>query len=265
MTFLYYKINSAQNLMPRKRKKQKPLKKVIVNPGRREDWHGFYKIEVCAHKQFTQFLYCDFRYSVIYKHYLQFIEESNKVILPVRYTKTRGGDYKLARYEILVIQRTDTDETTTLTNEFGDKVELTAFNVARNGTKYKIIHKAPYNIEERFQLFGSSEKKTVLELYSILFEEHLPRKLSHCHINIYKNKLVFTYNPGDIEVVTTKNKSEAIRLYNKLKELVETNKNPHRHYIAFVGYCPGALKSKIIDAIQLRTGWTRVRICRAKL
>lgn len=169
-----------------------------------------------------------------------------------------------ANYELLLIKKKD-DE-----NEKSDALlrdKLGGFVLHETDNKvFSIIEKAPYYVEEEFAVYGY-HPITQRKNFDFIFENLvLPKTISKddmLNIMVYRNKLILEgFKKTDL--VTCKNKSDCIRLYNKIAELCK-QKRECRYY-GLNGDMDRTSYSKeiAVEKIMKLTNWDKLRIIRNK-
>lgn len=227
----------------------------------------YFKLEITANKNFFKYIksFKSFKNALIHLNKLK-EENDNNVVLPVKVTKSKNRGYIDANYEYIIIQRVDNEDddgVTMLRNDYGELVKHQTIDVKMhyNRKKWKILHKEKHYIEEIFQIFGY-DKNNVTWIYNNFLKNRLTNKYQFCKIIIFNNKLIIDYDEDDFELIITKNKSECIRLYNKLQELSQKDKLKN---ILYSGFILKHKRSFWVENIMKKTGWDSNRVNRNSL
>lgn len=139
----------------------------------------------------------------------------------VEYPAISKGNTKTLQIEneVLLLQKNRDGTKTNMwdRNEFGKLRE-----VQTNDDNYVVFDKFKLNIEEKFMVFGypPSDKKT----FRWIMDNIVPKGLDESTIRrvmLFKNKVVFKNDDGNLDMVTCKRVSDAIKLYNLLKHKCE--------------------------------------------
>ena len=194
--------------------------------------------------------------------------ENSKVILPRKYTsssrlassnKNNSAEY-VSEYLVLKRIRTEEDKlsVTQLRDEYGRLVEHKT-----NSERWNIYGKFPYSVEEKFWVYGYnplSDRKTCMWIYeNLIYGEFQRNGQLVIQVNIYKNKVIFTYDAKRIRFTICKNQSDAIRLYNKLNDITKKNKIRHIYFMGEILTCTRKGRLLVKDLAEL-TGWAPQKI-----
>ena len=138
---------------------------------------------------------------------------------------TRKNLINLSKDEYLILEknRYGDKEDGLLRNEYGKIIKHKIIN----STKWIIREKAIRLIEETFWVYGydpKADRKTYQWIFNDLLIGNLDTQYDIIRILVYKNKLIIKYDSKPISMIMCKNKSDAIRLYNKISEDVRNNK-----------------------------------------
>lgn len=187
----------------------------------------------------------------------QMLLEKNKTVeFPVQYINNRRKNDGISEYEdeyVLLKRITEENENneSMIRNEYGKLVK----HVITKG-KYYVFDKFPCCREETFLVYGydaKEDRKTYNWIYTNLIDLVLDNDAyTMINVFIYGNKVIFRYGSEDFEFVLCKNPSDAIRMYNKLRE-------KYKKYVqvVFTGSVSGHSEkgNEIIELIRKRTGW----------
>lgn len=215
---------------------------VLISNNKQIEYIGYYSSAAKANKKFYKLL-----------------KDCEKVKFPVRHINI-GRSIKEAKYELVIIKKIEEGEnhSTLLRNEYGEYIEHET-----NNENWIVYDKAPYDKEETFWVYGYHplvQRKT----YDFIFNELLKSKANRpdniTSIMVFKNKLLIDSFDG-MELITCKNKSDCIRLYNLLEN--ESQKAKLK-YVFFGGDWSFGYKRKMaIDKIKELTNWNELKICRS--
>ena len=226
-----------------------------------------YKLEIAEQRLALKFVCRSAKISKIYAKINELKQSEKDVQLPVRYTKNGNNNgIRSVKSEYLVLQRVypekgDTN-ITLLRNEYGVIVEHESNNrLSKSKQIWKIIDKVPIIREEKFQVFGyntTTDRKDVMWIYDNILKNNIIKngKYSFCKMLIYKNKLIIEFD-NDFELITAKNQSDAIRLYNKLKEYLKRDK---LFNVIFLGILSHTNAAPYKTMIHNKTGWSYHKI-----
>lgn len=200
------------------------------------------------------------------KIYNDAIEENKRMVkFPVLIEEGNGNDNychqaKDVKYEIVLMQRICDSEDNgrkLKDNETGKFVT----NIIVDNEFYAILAKAPFYVEEDFNVYGYNPKTDRKEFQFIIDEIFGRRANAHPgmkRISLYGNKLVQEYDDDDFDFITAKNIQEAERLYNA----VEKELNGRDGFI-FLDEMPESRRSEFIDRMVEKTGWERKKIIKS--
>ena len=200
-------------------------------------------------------------YADAYSKLQELIKANNEIVFPRKYLNS--GVINLSKDEYLILEknRYGDKEDGLLRNEYGKIIKHKIIN----NTKWIIREKAIRLIEETFWVYGydpKANRKTYQWIFNDLLIGNLETQYDIIRILVYKNKLIIKYDSKPISMIMCKNKSDAIRLYNKISEDVRNNKLKQ---IICVGACNvicEARKELEKDIIEL-TGWDKRKIQRS--
>lgn len=200
-------------------------------------------------------------YADAYSKLQELIKANDEIVFPRKYLNS--GIINLSKDEYLILEknRYGDKEDGLLRNEYGKIIKHKIIN----NTKWIIREKAIRLIEETFWVYGydpKADRKTYQWIFNDLLIGNLETQYDIIRILVYKNKLIIKYDSKPISMIMCKNKSDAIRLYNKISEDVRNNKLKQ---IVCVGACNvicEARKELEKDIIEL-TGWNKRKIQRS--
>jgi nucleoside diphosphate kinase len=186
-------------------------------------------------------------------------KECENVVFPIMHTNM-GRSIKETKYELVIIKRKEVDEskTTLLRNNYGEFVEHeTTYD------EWVVFDKAPYYVEETFWVYGYHplvQRKTFQFIFDTIVKPNATTKDSFLNVFVYLNKIVME-TTNKTELITCKNKSDAIRFYNKLEEMSQKHK---LKYIIFSGNwsLTNARRKEAVEKIQKLTNWNLLKIKR---
>lgn len=188
------------------------------------------------------------------------LENKSNIKFPVKFINI-GRKIQDAKYEIAIIKYKDKfdSDTTLIRNNFGAYTEY-----ATNNDKWIVCDKASYDKEETFWVYGYHplvQRKT----FSFIFDNYIApfaiKKDAFLNVYVFKNKLLIErYN--HLDLITCKNKSDSIRLYNLIKETCDDLK---LKYIIFSGDANATkyMRQITIDKIKDLTNWNTLKINRS--
>lgn len=196
-------------------------------------------------------------------------QQNETVVLPTKYTivrKNKGEDGKSRKFkeydsEYVILERvkgSESSNTSRLRNEYGKIIEYTT-----TSKNWRIYDKFKRLKEETFWVYGynpRTERKTFQWVYDELITDYLNYdSFLIIRICLYYNKVVIRYDADDLNFVICKNKSDAIRFYNKLKEIVDSGDKRKRRTsrIIFTGNVVNKTDTgrELVSQIHKKTGW----------
>jgi hypothetical protein len=238
------------NYYKRNKKKNKPKKK----PGVKKLPDFKYKIISCLNGNQNKFIGSYRTSDEAYEVFEKLKEENNNIIFP---TLLRGDDFlENSIDEYILIEKSDGDNNL-LRNEYGKLVEQKT-----NIDGWVVIDKFRYKIEETFWVFGydnRSERKTFLWIYENLISSITDFIYDYRRVLIYKNKIIIKHDNGSMDLIFTKNPSDAVRFYNKLEEYVKRDKLKQILFIGDYSEISDKRKQLEKELIEL-TGWSKQKI-----
>jgi len=238
-------------------KKRKPKKR-----GRswQEQWN--YKVIRCVFNKQIEYLgkFHDIEEIEEYKKVLT--DKNSEIILPKIYstkdTRWNTKEYK-SEYVFLEKTRVSGNLESKIRNEYGKLVTHTT-----SSDKWVVYDKMPCLVEETFWMYGynpHSDKKTVTWIVdNYIYDEISESPNIVIQIFVYKNKVLMRYDSNRIEFVICKNGSDAIRLYNKIFDLIETHYRKNKWCIRMGDLQNYDFCNKMLLDLQKLTGWSMYKI-----
>jgi hypothetical protein len=212
-----------------------------------------YRVVLIKNGNYAKTLHrCETR-STSFINYRRLIEENKSVIFPKRFVNY--GKIKPIKYSIAVVK--DTEE--------GDEFRVLRDSMGKTYTEkplgdYTIIDDHPYEIEEKFWMYGKDAKADRVTIHDIIkpimvgaYKKTMVKQLIVVH-----NKLVL-YNEEQFEMVVCKCKQDAQRLHHTIHKACNKNKVKS---IIFMGTASDATISYMYEIIQNYTGWSMAKIYR---
>jgi hypothetical protein len=212
-----------------------------------------YRVILTKNGQYVKTLHRCRTRSTSFINYRKLIEENKSVIFPKRFVNYFG--IIPVKYKICVIKETEEDdEFRTLRDEKGKLYTEKALG------DWTIIDDNPYEIEEKFWMFGRDPKKDRVTIHDIIkpimagaYKKNVVKQLI-----VAQNKLVL-YNEDQFEMVICKCKEDAQRLHHTIHKACKKNKIKS---IIFMGTAIESNISTIYQIIQQHTGWPITKIHR---
>jgi hypothetical protein len=218
-----------------------------------------YSIILVNHSKQLKTIISDTTETKIYKKFNELLNENKNVIFPVKYNNSHTKEMVESEYELVIIKCMQEYDShiNKVRNEYGKFV-----NYETTDEDWIVIDRAPYYIEETFWVYGYHpriQRKNFSWIFENLIAYNAKDKNNVKTIVVYLNKLLIECN-GKLDMVICKNKSDCIRLYNKVEEFSIKNKYK---YILFMGDIANS-KHKLswMDKIQELTHWPRKKIKR---
>ena len=181
------------------------------------------------------------------------IKDANKVFYPQRFINTKG--IKPVKYQICITKSTEPDDTfRVLRDDFGKLYTEQPLG------DWTIIDSAPYEVEERFWIYGLKSKgnrPTIHEVVKRLVNGAYGKKMVK-QVIIVHNKLII-YNEDQFDMVICKNLAEAQRLHHTLAKIARKQKIKS---IMFMGTASKVMISNMYDLIHEKTKWPYTKIRR---
>ena len=185
--------------------------------------------------------------------YHELLEKNHSEIkFPQKIVKSNNR-IKEHKYELVLVKKIDNTEESIslLRNEQGKFIE----NYLVDAPTHKILDKNEWFIEESFYVYGFDpirERKNFDYIYNNII---LRDPSIYSRILVHNNKLIKHYD-DDFDMIICKNTGQAIELYDTIEKMIDIKKNPT---LFFMGKTSGTASSWIIDEIQKKTGWPRIK------
>lgn len=238
---------------PKKKYKRKP-KNWIPPEKKKVSWN--YKIVICRNNRQVGYVGKYIDVESAYNKMDELLENSKKVIYPMKTTHSDTvGDNK---YEYLILERkNDDNDVVYLRNDIGKMVEQKT-----DSEKWAIYDKFSFDVEETFWVWGynnKNDRKTFMWIYDNILMKNISIQYSIVRILIYKNKIIFKYDDDTMDIVFCKTISDAIRFYNLLQDMVKKNKI---RQVFFLGQYNDITdkRRKLENDIMELTGWPKKKI-----
>ena len=260
-TIYYYYYKKKIGRHKKTGKKRSPRKR-----GRtwQETWD--FKIIKCIFNKQDEFIGVFHNLSEVEKAKQILEKENENIVLPVKYVNTSRLDnnrYNTTEYtsEYLILKRIKNDydkQPTKLRDEYGRLISHTT-----NSNVWNIYDKFPCLKEEKFWVYGYNPKNNrktcqwIFENLIISERNHDSSVVIHCYI--YKNKVIFNYDSIIKHFVICKNGSEAIRLYNKIKDISCSQKIRNIYFMGSISSYSQTGKQMLQQIADL-TGWKLSKI-----
>lgn len=190
------------------------------------------------------------------KKFAALLKENKKVVFPMRWNNHEHV-MKECAYELVIIKiKEEFDNSVSkIRDEYGKFI-----NYESSNENWIIYDRANYDIEETFWVYGYHpriQRKNFNWIYDTFIEKDCKDKYVFKTLVVYKNKLLIDYN-GKLEMVICKNKSDCIRMYNKIEEMAMKKKYKN---IAFLGDIANSkYKTMWMDKIRELTHWSNKKI-----
>lgn len=254
-TYYYYYYKKKRG----RKKKRGPKKSVKAKS--KVDWTKRFNYKI---------LRCDFRKQTDYIGVYNTAEEAGKVKelllkmnsevqLPVKYVNNKKKSIKpfdlVSEYIIVKRNRDGEKPVTKLRNDFGKLVD----NDTTSDVWY-IIDKFPCLVEETFWVFGRNPRNDRVTI-SQFCDEYITQYLSVTNDNIivvtYNNKVLLSYDNGELAILFTKNVQDGIRVYNYLEDRFRCVRR-----VFFTGFVNGKNERGryFLRRIKEKTGWDYAKI-----
>jgi hypothetical protein len=178
--------------------------------------------------------------------------KSTKAFIP---KKSVYKDKKLVSvdYEVLLLkQRDDKDNNVVIKDDFGRSIEIKT-----DDGDWVVLGKVDYEIEEQFNVTGANRKLSGKEILDHVVLPNV-KDSNPKQVVVLNNKVVI--EGLGLYMVTCKDVTEALRLYNKLRVHCYDNNIQH---IVFFGTVPKPNKKLWYKKIHERTGVSYNRLYRS--
>lgn len=195
----------------------------------------------------------------IMKKFNTLLKENKKEIVFPKKWIVQEHEMFPSEYEIVILKVKDENdkEVSQVRDEYGRFT-----NYSTNNKNWIVIDRAEYDIEETFWVYGyhpRHQRKDFRWIMENFIDKDAKTKTTFKSIQIYLNKVLIEIN-GNLEMVICKNKSDSMRLYNKIQEECEKKKYK---YIAFMGDIANSkYKVNWIERIIKLTNWSRTKVGR---
>lgn len=209
----------------------------LMKDGKRTKFFGYRRFKVAALQLYHEIL----------------SKNKEEVVFPQKYVKS-SNRIKQHKYELVLVKKINTDKEDSISmlrNADGKFIE----NYLIDAPTHKILDKNEWFIEETFSVYGFDPKKE-RKNFKYIYNNIILRDPSiYSRIMVHNNKLIHHYD-DDFDMVICKTTEQAIELYNTIEKMIDHKKYPT---ILFMGKLNGTMSSWIIDEIQKKTGWSRLK------
>ena len=213
--------------------------------------HGKQKEVLCSEK--TE--------KAIYKRFNEILRENRDVVkFPMRYNNLQHVMVE-SEHEIYIIKCKDEmidKDVNKIRDDSGKYV-----NYETDNEDWIVVDRAAYEVEETFWVYGYHprlQRKTFQWVFDEFIAKDGKDKYKFKTVALYNNKILFECN-DELNMVTCKNKSDAIRFYNQLEEW-SIQKKLHK-FIFFIGDIKKSrFKLDWMEKIQKLTNWNMRKIKR---
>lgn len=159
-------------------------------------------------------------------------------------------------YEIMILQRTPNNQAVT---EFRNNDGKFIINRIIDSNDYTIIAKELWLVEETFNVYGFHPIKD-RKNFDFILNNMLLKDINDNDVRrvfVFNNRVIIQYN-NDIDIITCKTSSEAIRLHDTLQKNTINIKN-----IIYTGRVRSKqIASWVLNKIEEKTGWKRTSCSR---
>lgn len=193
---------------------------------------------------------------------LKELEEYNKqIIFPRKYINS--GTIGLMKDEYLLLEKNRYgDKKSSMTrNDFGKFIK----NEITNSSKWVVRDKVIRLVEETFWVYGydpKTDRKDAKWIYDNLLLGSLETPYDIIRVLVYKNKLVIKYDNKQTTMVMCKNKSDSIRLYNFMSDMIHKNKIKQIIFIGSYNTICNSRRELEKELLEL-TGWNKTKLQRS--
>lgn len=228
--------------MSEKSKKKPIFQIILLRDNKSVELFGTYRSETTVNKKF-----------------LELKKKCDNVKFPVLYIN-RGRHISEVKYELVIIKKKEEKDSqvTLLRNNYGEYVEHETDN-----DNWIVYDKIPYFKEETFWVYGYHplvQRKTFDFIFNNIVKPYASDKNTMIDIIVYNNKVLMEMTDG-MELITCKNRSDAIRLYNT----IESEARKHKlKYIMFSGNFTLTKRGRTdaVEKIKKLTNWSDLKIKR---
>lgn len=212
-----------------------------------------YRVIITKNGKYKKTLHRSKTRQTAFTNYWELIDENRKVMFPKKYINTKK--IRAVEYKICVVKPTEPHDTfRTIRDDFGRTYTEKPLG------KWTILDSHPYQIEERFWVYGMDPKAnrpTIKEIVKRLVSGAYKKKMTKQVIVVY-NKLII-YNEEQFDMVICKCKADAQRLHHTLAKIAKKQKIKS---LLFMGTATAATASRLYDIIHENTGWSYTKIWR---
>ena len=217
-----------------------------------------YHIILTNHGKQLSDIYCTHSEERVNKKFDSLLKENKKVVFPMRWNNHEHV-MRECEYELVIIKGKDEfdKDVSKIKDDYGKYI-----NYQSSDEDWIIYDRAPYNMEETFWVYGYHpriQRKDFNWVFDNFIAKDAKNKYMFKSVQVFKNKLLVDIN-GGLEIVICKNKSDCVRLYNKIEEMSIERKFK---YIAFMGDVTNSkYKTTWMERIQQLTHWNKDKINR---
>ena len=212
-----------------------------------------YRVIIIKNGKYEKTVHKSKKRETAFINYWKLIDENKTIIFPKKYLNTKK--IKPVEYKICVVKPTEkSDIFRTVRDDFGKTY------IEKPIGEWTILDSSPYQIEERFWIFGMNSKAnrpTIKEIIKKLVSGAYKKNITK-QIIVVHNKLLI-YNEEQFDMVICKCKADAQRLHHSL---AKTAKKQKIKSLLFMGTATPATANRLYDIIQENTGWSYTKIWR---
>ena len=219
-----------------------------------------YHIITANHGKQLQDIYAAPTEEAVYKRFNKLVKKNKEeVVFPIKWNNHEHVMLP-SDYELIIIKKKEIfdDDATKLKDDYGAYIRYESSN-----DDWIILDRAPYYIEETFWVYGyhpRMQRKDFNWIFDNFIAKDASNKYMFKSVILYKNKLLVDCN-GKLDMVICKNKSDGIRMYNKIEDMCKEKKFK---YILFMGDIAGSkYKTDWINRIGELTHWNKKKIERS--
>lgn len=221
---------------------------------------NIYQIMLINHGKMLRNLYQTATEEKVNKKFASMIEENRKnVVFPIEWNNHEHVMLE-SDYEIIILKLKDENDSdvTKLKDDYGKFI-----NYKSSNDKWVILDRASYRMEESFWVYGYHprlQRKDFNWIFDNFIAKDSKNKYMFKSVVLFKNKLLVDCN-GKLEMVICKNKSDGIRMYNKIEGKVKEKKFK---YIVFMGDVEHSkYKMSWVERIKELTHWNNKKVERS--